>query len=180
MRCPFCFAEDTRVIETRANDEQATIRRRRECQGCRRRFTTYERHEEPLLYVVKKDGRREPFNPEKLLHGVTLACEKRPISREAVEQMVYDIERTLRDALRDEITTTFLGDMVLRRLREIDEVAYVRFASVYRQFSDMQSYVDEIARMERQTRQERLAEEHRSLFGDSEETSSKEHKTPHV
>lgn len=108
MRCPFCQADDTRVIETRANDEQGTIRRRRECQDCRRRFTTYERHEEPQLYVIKKDGRCEPFERLKLLSGITRACEKRPVSREAIEALAYDIERSLRDVLKDEVPSSQL------------------------------------------------------------------------
>lgn len=147
MRCPFCQADDTRVIETRTNDDQGTIRRRRECQECRRRFTTYERLEEPQLYAIKKDGRREPFDREKLLTGITKACEKRPVSREAVEQVAYDIERSLRDVLKDEVPTSHLGDMVMRRLRDLDEVAYVRFASVYKEFHDVGSFMDEIQRM---------------------------------
>ncbi len=164
MRCPYCQIEDTRVIETRTSEEQATIRRRRECQDCRRRFTTYERHEEPQLYVIKKDGRREPFDRAKLLYGLTKASEKRPISREKIDELCYDIERTLRDALKDEVRTSFLGDMVLRRLRDIDEVAYIRFASVYREFKDLRSYVEETERMVAQSRQERIDEEQRSLF----------------
>lgn len=147
MRCPFCGTEDTRVIETRTNDEQGTIRRRRECQECRRRFTTYERYEEPQIYVIKKDGRREPFTREKLLNGVTSACQKRPVSREQIEVMAFDIERILRDELKDEVPSSQLGDMVMRHLRDIDEVAYVRFASVYKEFHDVGSFMDEIERM---------------------------------
>ncbi|MHB9130772.1 MAG: transcriptional regulator NrdR [Armatimonadota bacterium] len=164
MRCPFCQAEDTRVIETRANDEQGTIRRRRECQDCHRRFTTYERHEEPQLYVSKKDGRRELFDRSKLMDGITTACEKRSVSREMIEGVVYDIERSLRDALRDEIPSQLLGDMVMTRLRDIDEVAYVRFASVYKEFRDLSSFQHEIDRMFERTRQQRIAEEQHSLF----------------
>lgn len=147
MRCPFCLVQDTRVIETRANDEQGTIRRRRECTECRRRFTTYERHEEPQLFVIKKDGRRELFDRGKLLEGITKACEKRPVSRERVELTVYEIERQLRDALKDEVPTQLLGDMVMRHLRDLDEVAYVRFASVYKEFRDVHSFMAEIERM---------------------------------
>jgi len=164
MRCSFCQAEDTRVIETRANDEQGTIRRRRECQECRRRFTTYERHEEPQLYVSKKDGRRELFDREKLLRGISKACEKRPVSREAVEQVVYDIERTLRDELQDEVATSQLGDMVMLRLRDLDEVAYVRFASVYKEFRDLGSFMDEIQRLFDRSYQGQRADEQPCLF----------------
>lgn len=164
MRCPFCHIEDTRVIETRANDEQGTIRRRRECQECRRRFTTYERHEEPQLYVSKKDGRRELFHQEKLMEGVTKACEKRPVSRQSIEQLVNDIERTLRDALKDEVSSSLIGDMVMHRLRDLDEIAYVRFASVYKEFRDLSSFLHEIECVVARTKQQRLAEEHDSLF----------------
>jgi transcriptional repressor NrdR len=164
MRCPICQADDTRVIETRANDEQGTIRRRRECQDCRRRFTTYERYEDPPLFVSKKDGRREVFNREKLLDGVTKACQKRPVSRTAIDQLVYDVEREVRDALRDEVTATDLGDMVMDRLRALDEVAYVRFASVYKEFGDLSSFASEIERVRERARQDRLAQEQPMLF----------------
>lgn len=166
MRCPFCQAEDTRVIETRANDEQGTIRRRRECQDCRRRFTTYERHEEPQLYVIKKDGRRELFDREKLLSGITRACEKRPVSREAIGQVGYDIERSLRDALRDEVPSQQLGDLLMRRLRDLDEVAYVRFASVYKEFRDPRSFLDEIQRLFERNKQDQLSVDQTCLFDD--------------
>lgn len=164
MRCPFCQAEDTRVIETRANDEQGTIRRRRECQDCRRRFTTYERHEEPLLYVIKKDGRRELFDREKLLAGITRACEKRPVSREAVEQVAYEIERSLRDILSDEVASSQLGDLVMQRLRDLDEVAYVRFASVYKEFRDLGSFMEEIQRLFDRSYHEQRHEGQPALF----------------
>jgi len=164
MRCPFCQLDDTRVIETRTNDEQGTIRRRRECQECHRRFTTYERHEEPQLYVIKKDGRRELFDREKLLDGVSKACQKRPVSRESVEKVVYDIERALRDVLKDEVPAAYLGEMVMERLRALDEVAYVRFASVYKDFRDVSSFLDEISRMIEWGRTERMLEGQKSLF----------------
>lgn len=164
MRCPFCHEEDTRVIETRANDEQGTIRRRRECQACRRRFTTYERYDEPALFVIKKDGRRELFNREKLLDGITKACQKRPVSRTDIEDVVFNIERSLRDALKDEVPSAVLGDMVMLRLHDLDEVAYVRFASVYKEFHDSGSFVSEIERMHQRSKMERLAEEQRALF----------------
>ena len=161
MRCPICHAEDTRVIETRANEEQGTIRRRRECQECRRRFTTYERYADPPLYVIKKDGRREPFERHKLIDGITKACEKRPVSREAIEQLVYEIERTLRDALTDEIDSSRIGDLVMQRLRDLDEVAYVRFASVYQEFRDLSSFLHEIERLFQRTQQRAEAEQPR-------------------
>ncbi|HEY3378263.1 MAG TPA: transcriptional regulator NrdR [Armatimonadota bacterium] len=164
MRCPFCQADDTRVIETRANEEQGTIRRRRECQECHRRCTTYERHEEPQLYVIKKDGRREPFDREKLLYGITKACEKRPVSREAIEQVAYEIERSLRDVLKDEVPSSHLGDMLMRHLRDLDEVAYVRFASVYKEFRDVGSFLDEIERLFERSKHEAQADAQPCLF----------------
>ena len=164
MHCPFCQVLETRVIETRANDEQGTIRRRRECLECRRRFTTYERHEEPQIYVIKKDGRREMFDREKLLHGITKACEKRPVSREDIEALAYEIERKLRDELKDEVSSAQLGDMVMRHLRDLDEVAYVRFASVYKEFRDLGSFVDEIHRLFE--RSNHNPEEQPALFDD--------------
>ena len=164
MRCPICHAEDTRVIETRANEEQGTIRRRRECQECRRRFTTYERYEDPPLYVIKKDGRREVFDREKLVRGITSACQKRPVSRETIEQLGYDVERALRDTLTDEIASTLIGDHVMQRLRDLDEVAYVRFASVYKEFHDLASFMQEIERLFQHTHQQRQAVGQPRLF----------------
>jgi len=152
------------VIETRANEEQGTIRRRRECQECRRRFTTYERCEDLPLYVIKKDGRREVFDRAKLVDGITRACQKRPISREVIEQIGYDIERALRDALLDEVASTHIGDLVMQRLRDLDEVAYVRFASVYKEFRDLSSFVNEIERLFQLTKQERLDAQQPGLF----------------
>ena len=164
MRCPICHAEDTRVIETRANEEQGTIRRRRECQECRRRFTTYERCEDPPLYVIKKDGHRETFNRDKLIDGITRACQKRPIGRETIEQLRDDIERALRDTLTDEVASSHIGDLVMQRLRDLDEVAYVRFASVYKEFRDLSSFVHEIERLFQQTQQAHLDTEQQRLF----------------
>lgn len=164
MRCPLCQAEDTRVIETRANDEQGTIRRRRECQECHRRFTTYERYEEPPLYVVKKDGRRELFDREKILAGVTKACQKRNISRENIDQTVYEIERSVRDTLRDEVPSAQIGEMIMDQLRQLDDIAYVRFASVYKEFRDLDSFREEIERVLAWTEQQRAQEQQQSLF----------------
>ncbi len=164
MRCPICHAEDTRVIETRANEEQGTIRRRRECQECRRRFTTYERYEDPPLYVIKKDGRREIFDRGKLVDGITRACQKRPVGRETIEQLGYDIERALRDKLTDEVASTHIGDLVMPRLRDLDEVAYVRFASVYKEFRDLESFKQEIERLFLRSQQQRVEQEQPRLF----------------
>ncbi len=164
MRCPFCQTDDTRVIETRVNDEQGAIRRRRECQDCRRRFTTYERHEEPQLFVIKKDGRRELFDRDKLLLGINRACQKRPVSREKIAEAVFAIERKMRDTLKDEVSSQALGDMVMASLRNLDEVAYVRYASVYKEFADLTSFREEIEKMFSRARQDRLTELQQSLF----------------
>lgn len=136
MRCPFCGSKEDRVLDSRESQEGDTIRRRRECKGCGRRFTTFEQIEEMALFVVKKSGRREPFNREKLLHGMRLACTGRPVSIETLEQIASDIERKLYNRLEREVPSREIGDMVMDQLRVLDQVAYVRFASVYRHFED--------------------------------------------
>ncbi len=132
------------MLDTRSADEGKSIRRRRECNNCQKRFTTYEKLESIPLVVVKKDGRRDIFDPNKILSGVIKACEKRPVSMEVLERMVSDIEKSLSSNLDKEITTTIIGEEVMNRLKEIDEVAYVRFASVYREFKDVNTFVKEI------------------------------------
>jgi transcriptional repressor NrdR len=145
MRCPYCGHLEDRVVDSReAQDGQAT-RRRRECSGCARRFTTYERIEEVLPQVVKKDGRREPFDRAKIVEGVVTACQKRPVSAEQVQALVAAVERELQELGEKEIRTTVIGEAVMRRLRELDEVAYVRFASVYRAFRDVGEFMTELA-----------------------------------
>lgn len=144
MRCPFCAAEDTRVLDSRDSHEGAVIRRRRECEGCSRRFTTYERIEELNPQVVKKDGRREPFDRDKLLLGLKKACEKRPVSVSQVEAVVADIEKRLQELGEKEVSSTLIGEEVMRRLPALDEVAYVRFASVYRSFKDIAEFMHEL------------------------------------
>jgi transcriptional repressor NrdR len=147
VNCPVCKATDSRVVDSRLADDGSAVRRRRECVQCGRRFTTYERLEVPPIFVIKKDGRREPFEREKILAGITKACEKRPVAREEIERVVDEIERTLRDRLATEVPTRELGAMVMDRLRALDEVAYVRFASVYKDFRDADSFVQEIERL---------------------------------
>jgi len=147
MNCPVCKAADSRVVDSRLTDDGTAVRRRRECAQCGRRFTTYERLEVPPLFVIKKDGRREPFDREKILAGITKACEKRPVAREEVERVVEGIEQALRDRLATEVPTREIGEMVMERLRSLDEVAYVRFASVYKEFRDAESFVQEIERL---------------------------------
>lgn len=150
MRCPYCGQADTRVLESRAAEDDQVVRRRRECASCLRRFTTYERPEESPLVVVKKDGRREAFDRSKILRGLIRSCEKRPVATEALEQLAQDVERSLREDGEREVTSAAIGEMVMDRLRALDEVAYVRFASVYRQFRDVQHFQDELERLLRE------------------------------
>ena len=144
MKCPFCPSQDNKVIDSRLSNQGAVIRRRRECLGCERRFTTYERVEEILPMVVKKDGRREAFDRQKIVAGVELACRKRPVSSEQIEAIVDGIERRLQEMGEKEIPTTFVGESVMRELSRLDEVAYVRFASVYRSFKDVGEFMSEL------------------------------------
>ena len=144
MRCPFCHAADTRVMDSRDSAEGTIIRRRRECETCKRRFTTYERVEELNPLVVKKDGRREAFDREKLLSGLKKACEKRPVSVEQIEALVQEIERRVQEAGEKEVPSTTIGELVMERLPALDEVAYVRFASVYRSFRDIAEFMAEL------------------------------------
>lgn len=144
MNCPFCVETEDKVIDSRISKEGEVIRRRRECLGCGKRFTTYERIEEILPMVVKKDGRREPFDRLKILSGIKKACEKRPISIDTMEQCVDSIERELRDSEAKEIKAHELGEKVMSVLHDLDEVAYVRFASVYRSFKDISEFMKEL------------------------------------
>jgi len=144
MRCPFCTTDDTRVLDSRDSNEGAVIRRRRECEACKRRFTTYERVEELNPLVIKKDGRREAFDREKLLMGLKKACEKRPVSVEQLDAIISTIEKKLQESGEKEIASTMIGEEVMRQLPALDEVAYVRFASVYRSFRDIAEFMDEL------------------------------------
>ena len=134
-------------MDSRLTEDGSAVRRRRECAQCGRRFTTYERLEAPPIFVIKKDGGREPFDREKILAGITKACEKRPVAREEIERAADEIEQTLRDRLATEVATREIGEMVMARLRALDEVAYVRFASVYKEFRDADSFVQEIQKL---------------------------------
>ncbi|MFM1921780.1 MAG: transcriptional regulator NrdR [Candidatus Hydrogenedentota bacterium] len=147
MRCPFCSNLHQKVVDSRTSKEGDAIRRRRECLGCGRRFTTYERIEEVQQMVIKKDGRREPFDRWKLKMGIMKACEKRPVSLEQVEVMIDEIERELFNAADHEVTTKAIGESIMRKLKRLDEVAYVRFASVYRQFKDLNEFMSELKGM---------------------------------
>jgi len=144
MRCPFCRDPDNKVIDSRESQEGSVIRRRRECLRCQRRFTTYERVEELTPLVVKKDGRREAFDRDKVLAGLKKACEKRPVSVDQLEELIADIERQLQGMGEKEVPSSFIGGEVMRRLPTLDEVAYVRFASVYRSFRDIAEFMTEL------------------------------------
>ena len=147
MKCPFCSYPDSRVIDSRAVENGGSIRRRRECPECGRRFTTYEKYEETPLVVSKKDGRREPFDVRKLLSGLIKAFEKRPVSYEQIQEMAYGIERDLRLRGESEVSSKDIGELVMQHLAKIDQVAYVRFASVYRQFADVQNFMQELQQL---------------------------------
>jgi len=147
VKCPFCGCMENRVIDSRPTDEGNAIRRRRECIKCNGRFTTYEKIEEIPIMVIKKDGSREVFNPEKILKGMIRACEKRPVSAKKLESITKEIERDIRNTMEREITSREIGNMVMEKLKEIDEVAYVRFASVYRQFKDINTFMEELKKM---------------------------------
>ncbi|WP_066634823.1 transcriptional regulator NrdR [Desulfolucanica intricata] len=149
MRCPFCGILDSRVLDSRPADEGNSIRRRRECGGCGKRFTTYEKVDELPLMVVKKDGGREVFKRSKLLSGVLKACHKRPVSTVRLEGITGEIEKELRNKMDLEIKSEDIGELVMKRLRELDEVAYVRFASVYREFRDVNSFMEEIKKLKK-------------------------------
>ena len=147
VRCPYCKKPDSRVIDSRSADDGATIRRRRECVGCGKRFTTYEAVEVMPLVVVKNDGRRESFNREKLLNGLVRSCDKRDIPLEKIMALALEIERELRNTMAREVTARALGELVMDKLKDFDEVAYIRFASVYRKFADLDSFQAELAQL---------------------------------
>jgi len=147
MKCPFCEQPDTKVIDSRPTEEGHAIRRRRECIVCGKRFTTYEKVEDVFFMVVKRDGRREAFDRSKILNGIIRACEKRPISMDQMESLVSDIERTLNNRMEKEISSELIGEIVMEHLKDLDEVAYVRFASVYRQFKDVSTFVAEVEKL---------------------------------
>lgn len=147
MKCPFCEHTETKVIDSRHTEEGHAIRRRRECDKCNKRFTTYEKIEEMLLMVVKKDGRREPFDRSKVLSGIIKACEKRPVPMADIERVVNEIERGLNNMMEKEVPSSFVGELIMDKLKELDEVAYVRFASVYRQFTDVNTFVAEVEKL---------------------------------
>jgi transcriptional repressor NrdR len=147
VKCPFCGHPEDKVVDSREGKEGRVVRRRRECLSCARRFTTYERVDEIPYMVVKKDGRREPFDRHKLLTGLVKACEKRPVAVSALEAVVDEIENMLQESPEKELPATRIGERLMERLKEVDQVAYVRFASVYRQFGDLNAFMDELNRL---------------------------------
>lgn len=147
MKCPFCSFEESKVIDSRPTDEGEKIRRRRECISCGKRFTTYEIIESVPIIVVKKDKTRQAFDRVKLFNGMLRACEKRPVSIEQIDKVVSEIEAELQNSLDREVTSVHIGELVMNKLKTLDEVAYVRFASVYRQFKDINTFMDELAKL---------------------------------
>lgn len=147
MKCPFCHTDNDKVIDSRSSQDAYAIRRRRECLSCGRRYTTYERLEEPVLKVIKKDGTRVPFDREKIKSGLEKACWKRPISDAQIEELLTTIENNVYSAFESEVDSRYLGELLMRLLRKLDQVAYVRFASVYREFKDVRDFVDELEPM---------------------------------
>ena len=147
MKCPFCGYEESKVIDSRPTDEGEKIRRRRECISCTKRFTTYEIIETVPIVVVKKDKSRQAFDRVKLFNGMLRACEKRPVSIDQIEKVVTDIETELQNSLDREVTSVHIGELVMDKLKGLDEVAYVRFASVYRQFKDINTFMDELSKL---------------------------------
>ncbi len=147
MKCPYCSYPESKVVDSRPSDEGSSIRRRRECLACHKRFTTYETMESLPLMVIKKDGSRQTFDKTKLLNGMIRACEKRPVSFGTLEEMANEIEQVLQNEMDREIPTARIGELVMERLKLVDEVAYVRFASVYRQFKDISTFMEELNKL---------------------------------
>lgn len=144
MKCPFCGFEESKVVDSRSTEDNSTIRRRRECLKCNKRYTTYEKIEDFPILVIKKDMTRENFNKEKIINGLIIACQKRPVSRKQIEDMAYEIEKKISNSMLTEIPSKDIGEMVMEKLKEVDEISYVRFASVYRQFKDINTFLEEI------------------------------------
>jgi len=150
MKCPYCSFDEDKVIDSRPTDEGATIRRRRECLSCHKRYTTYEKVENMPIMVIKKDGSRQPYDREKVRKGILRACEKRSVSINQIEKILDAIEGQINNSLEREVTSEFIGELVMDKLKELDEVAYVRFASVYRQFKDINTFMDELNKLLRE------------------------------
>ena len=147
MKCPYCGYQESKVVDSRHSDDGVSIRRRRECLQCQKRFTTYETVESLPIVVIKRDSSRQQFARNKILNGMLRACEKRPVYMEQLEKAVSEIEAVLQNSLDREVTTVYIGELAMEKLKSIDEVAYVRFASVYRQFKDINTFMDELAKL---------------------------------
>ena len=147
MKCPYCAYQESKVVDSRHSDDGTSIRRRRECLSCNRRFTTYETVESLPIIVVKRDNSRQSFDRNKIMNGMIRACEKRPVTTQDLESAVQDIESIIQNSLEREVTTEYIGELVMERLKPLDEVAYVRFASVYRQFKDINSFMTELNKL---------------------------------
>ena len=152
MKCPYCGFQESKVIDSRHSEDSTSIRRRRECLSCQKRFTTYETVESLPIVVIKKDGSRQSFDRNKLINGMVRACEKRPVPLEKLESIADEIEQELQGKLDREISTVEIGEMVMKRLKEVDEVAYVRFASVYRSFKDINTFMEELSKLLTETK----------------------------
>ena len=150
MRCPICGKDNDKVVDSRSAQGGNVVRRRRKCLECGNKFTTYEEIEHTPLYVIKKDNRREPFQREKLLGGLVMACKKRPVSMESIERLVHAIERDIHSGFQIEIPSWRIGELVMNGLKELDDVAYVRFASVYRQFKDVEEFIEELRKIKKE------------------------------
>ncbi|MPM27659.1 Transcriptional repressor NrdR [bioreactor metagenome] len=147
MKCPYCNGEESKVVDSRSTEDNVAIRRRRECLNCNRRYTTYEKVEDISIFVIKRDLTRELFNRDKVINGIMRACEKRPVTRCQIEGIVDSLEKALNNNMTTEISSEGIGEMILDKLKNVDEVAYVRFASVYRKFDDINSFMEEIKRL---------------------------------
>ena len=147
MKCPYCSWEESKVVDTRPIEEKSAIRRRRECLKCFKRFTTYEKVEEVPVMVIKKDGRREAFSRKKILNGLLKSCQKRPVPMKEIERLVDEVEKQVYNSAEREVTSQQSGEMIKNQLKDIDEVSYVRFASVYRQFKDINTFMDELSKL---------------------------------
>ncbi|HYE09662.1 MAG TPA: transcriptional regulator NrdR [Patescibacteria group bacterium] len=147
MKCPYCGYSESKVVDSRPTEEETAIRRRRECEKCAKRFTTYEKIEEVPLVIVKKDGSREVYQRSKIINGFLKACEKRPVSLKQIEEVVDEVEKELYNSMDKEIDSKKIGELVMKRLKKLDDVAYVRFASVYRQFKDLNTFVEELNKL---------------------------------
>lgn len=147
MKCPFCSHNETKVLDSRPTEDNTSIRRRRECLSCQKRFTTYENVEDIPVYVIKKDGSREAFNKRKIMSGILKSCEKRPVSLGEIENIVDDIEKQVYNTMEQEFNSNDIGQLVMDKLKKVDDVAYVRFASVYKQFKDINTFIDELQKI---------------------------------